>query len=175
MTTLTLDNQTYTILAEGHFCQTIIWAEDLIAKVFYSEVDAYWEYDALIECNEINNLLPQAVELIQIEDAYLLVMERLDSISNFTDIPIEDREIMVQEFEETVKELHFEGICHGDIMRPYGVDDYWANIFITTEGIRLVDIGMVYYYDEPDQLQFKEKCRKDLEDISEFANYFLFE
>lgn len=172
MTTLTLDNQEYSILAEGHFCQTIIWAEDLIAKVFYSEVDAQWEYDALIQCNEINNLLPQAVELIQIEDAYLLVMERLDSISNFTDIPIFNRELMLEEFEEAVKELHFEGLCHGDIMRPYGVDDYWANIFVTTEGIRLVDIGMVYYYDENDAHQFKERCRKDLEDIMEFAIHF---
>jgi len=175
MATLTLDNQSYTILASGHFCQTIVWSEDLIAKVFYNEVDAQWEFDALIECNTINNLLPQAVELIQIEDAYLLIMERLDSIENFTDIPLEDREEMLEEFEEAVKELHLEGVAHGDIMRPYGVDDYWANIFITTEGIRLVDIGMVYYYDEDDPLQFKERRKKDMLDISEFANYFLFE
>jgi tRNA A-37 threonylcarbamoyl transferase component Bud32 len=169
METLTIDNTTYQVIGSGYFCKTILYTEDLVAKVFFNRKSAQKEYNALKFAAQVNNLLCSPVELIDYLDFQLLILERLKPVSWSE---ISNKKDLVDKAKLQLKQLHEAGFTHNDIKRPLGCSDLWNNIIVSKEGIRLVDVGEAYIYDKNFN-QFKEGVVKDYSDFIEWSQVFL--
>lgn len=170
METLTLANKAYQIIGAGYFCATILYTEDLVAKVFFNKGEAAREYKALKYASKINNLLCSPVELIDCWDYHLLVLERLEPV-NWD--KVFNKQEMLEKARFQLYQLNLAGFTHNDIKRPEGCDTLWDNVIVTSTGIRLVDAGLAYIEEEYKSSHFWGCMQKDQEDFTEWGEVFL--
>jgi serine/threonine protein kinase len=84
------------------------------------------------------------------------------------------REIWFDVFEDQLKELHEKGFVHNDLKRPENISgDRFDNIFLTQQGIRLIDVGVSILKHQVGDSFFKSYIENELKELAEFKEYFL--
>jgi hypothetical protein len=141
------------------------------------------EIEALKYANAINDLMPKFIrkQTWQDEDGKeyeMMVMERLYLLPiHHFDVPI--RTIMMEIFEEKMKELHDGYFVHGDFMRPtnYYTRNNLAwmfnNIVQTSSGLRLIDAGFGMICKKDNTRDFVSILFRERDEIGYFKKYYL--
>lgn len=94
--------------------------------------------------NTVNSLVVSFIRLERNETlaADMLVMERSYPL-DFRAYEVEMREQWLDVFEEELQALHTAGFVHRDLLRPSAIPgDRYDNILLTTQGLRLIDVGI---------------------------------
>lgn len=93
--------------------------------------------------NAVNGLVVQFIRLDVFEyDSEILVMERLYPL-DFRASVQEKRLLWLDVFEDELAQLHKSGFVHRDLQRPSNMPDLsYDNIFLTPNGLRLIDVGI---------------------------------
>ena len=107
------------------------------------------EAEKLKAANSINDLLVRFIRL-DYDDEHdwdMLIMERLYPL-DFRSLEISKRELLLDVFEDELRQLHQSGFVHRDIpeRRTGSPSDQsserYDNIFLTNRGLRLIDAGI---------------------------------
>lgn len=152
-------------------------SETEVAKVFRADTrsDIGSEAEKMKFANQINGLTAQFIRL-DYDDANqwdMLVMERLYP-QDFRSIEISKRELLVDVFEDELRELHAAGFVHRDICRPaeQGGEKY-DNIMLTDKGMRLIDVGISALKSQVGDKLFGKYLEIEMAEMAEFKAYFL--
>lgn len=77
-------------------------------------------------------------------------------------------------FEGELKELHKKGFAHRDLNRPSNVPGQrYDNIFLTDQGIRLIDVGISALTSQVGKNLFERYVIEQLKELDEFKKFFL--
>ncbi len=125
--------------------------------------------------NAINSLVCQFHRLDYDEQNKwdMLITERIHALE-FRTFEVRKRELIFNIFEEELKKLHKDGFVHRDLRRPSNQSgEKYDNILLTTEGLRLIDVGIsAIKYKVGDKL-FSKYLEIELKELDEFKDYFL--
>jgi hypothetical protein len=164
-------------LSKGTYHYVVALDEDTVAKIFEGDAhsDIETEAAAMRFANEINDLVVKLVRTDFDEqlDANVLVMERLYPF-DCRAYELEKRELWLEAFEYELKQLHEAGWLHGDLYQPGNAPGVsFDNIFLTPQGIRLIDTGKAVLKQNAGEMLFEKKVRDEWEAVSMFKGYFL--
>ncbi|WP_461066363.1 hypothetical protein [Spirosoma horti] len=71
-------------------------------------------------------------------------MERLYPL-DFRSLEISKRELLLDVFEDELRQLHQAGFVHRDVRRPSDQSgERYDNVFLTNQGLRLIDAGISF-------------------------------
>ena len=117
-----------------------------VAKIFRGDTrsDIGSEAEKLKIANGINNLLVWFTRLDydEVNDWDMLIMERLYPL-DFRSLEISKRELLLDVFEDEVRQLHRVGFVHHHIRRLSDQSgERYDNVFLTDRGLRLIDAGI---------------------------------
>lgn len=102
----------------------------------------------------------------------LLAMERLYAL-DYSSMDIEKHEWWMDVFEDEIKQLHAAGFVHRDIKRPSKIKgDRFDNVFLTANGIRLIDVGISARREQVGSKLFAKYGATELEDMGNFKEFF---
>jgi serine/threonine protein kinase len=77
-------------------------------------------------------------------------------------------------FEDELKELHKNGFVHRDLNRPSNISgDKYDNIFMTDNGLRLIDVGISALNTQVGAKLFEKYRLEELKELEIFKKYFL--
>ena len=144
-------------------------------KVFTPEsrVEISVEASNMKYANKINDLVVKFIRIDIENDNQILIMERLN-IFEPRSFEIEAREVMYRIFLEKLKELHKNGFVHRDIKRPLGFGGKpFDNLIFTSEGIRLIDVGISALKENAGEDIFKRYVEADLKETEKFFTYMM--
>ncbi|MBX2889514.1 MAG: hypothetical protein KF734_01180 [Saprospiraceae bacterium] len=103
----------------------------------------------------------------------MLVMERLYPM-DYRSIEFEKREVIFSVFEDELQTLHQAGFAHRDLRRPSNEPgDRFDNIFLTPQGIRLIDVGISALRSQVGDKVFQKFVEAELAELEHFKTYFL--
>lgn len=125
--------------------------------------------------NVVNGLVARFIRLDFDESlqAEKLVMERIYPI-DYRAFEVEKRELWCDVFEDELRQLHEAGFVHRDIRRPSGLDGfYFDNVLLTTEGLRLIDVGISALRVRVSDKIFTKYVQTELEEMKIFRQYLL--
>ena len=125
--------------------------------------------------NEVNGLVVKFIrtEINEELDVDLLVMERLYPL-DFRAYEFEIRQLWLDVFEDELKELHAAGFVHRDLRRPSDMPGMrYDNIFLTENGIRLIDVGISSLKTKVSERQFQRFIEREWEEFEYFSKDFL--
>jgi tRNA A-37 threonylcarbamoyl transferase component Bud32 len=164
-------------LSQGHNNPVIALSDAEVAKLFSEDTrsDIGSEAEKLRYANAINHLLVKFIRLDFDEEKQwqMLVMERLYPL-DYRTAEIEKRELWLDVFEDGLKALHAAGFVHHDLARPSNIEgDRYDNIFLTHEGLRLIDAGVSAIRDKVGDNIFTRMVEKELQELELFKTYFL--
>jgi serine/threonine protein kinase len=164
-------------LSKGTHHYVVALDEDTVAKIFEGDAhsDIETEAAAMRFANEINDLVVKLVRTDFDEqlDADVLVMERLYAF-DYRAYELEKKELWLEAFEYELKQLHEAGWLHGDLYQPGNAPGAsFDNIFLTPQGIRLIDTGKAVLRLDAGEMLFEKKVRDEWEAVSMFKEYFL--
>lgn len=147
------------------------------AKLFTRDTrsDIGSEAEKMKYANAVNDLIVRFVRLDINEELQsdMLVMERLFPI-DFRAYEFEKRELWIDVFEDELKALHQAGFVHRDLRRPSEmIGEPFDNIFLTTSGIRLIDVGISALRRQVGDRLFDRFVQQELEEFKAFREYFL--
>ena len=165
------------LLSSGANNRVVAVSETEVAKLFVgdtrSEIGS--EAEKMKFANTVNGLVAKFVRLDFDESmqAEMLVMERIYPI-DYRAYEVEKRELWWEVFEDEVKELHKAGFVHRDIKRPSNLTGLaFDNILLTTEGLRLIDVGISALRSQVGDKIFDKYIEVELSEMIEFREYFL--
>lgn len=125
--------------------------------------------------NAVNSLVVQFIRLDihEATQSEMLVMERLYPL-DYRSYERERRELWLDVLRDELHELHSAGFVHRDIIRPSGIGgEPYDNIFLTSGGLRLIDVGISALLHQVGDRLFTAYIERERKEIEEFATYFL--
>lgn len=148
-----------------------------VAKVFTGDTrsDIGSEAEKMKFANAVNGLVAQFIRLDYDEanDWDMLVMERLYPL-DFRTMELARRELVIDVFEDELRELHRAGFVHHDLRRPsHSSGERYDNILLTDRGLRLIDVGISALRSQVGELLFGKYVEVELRELAEFRGYFL--
>ncbi len=175
---ITMNEKYKNLLSSGVNNRVIVLSETEVAKVFERDTGSsiYSEAAKMRFANNINYLVCQFIrlEIDEVNKKDMVVMERIYPL-DFRSFEISKREIIFETFEARLSELHKNGFVHRDLHRP-SADQFgekYDNILLTTEGLRLIDVGISALKTEVDDTVFYNYVKAELKDLEKFKHYFL--
>ena len=123
----------------------------------------------------VNDLVVRFLRIDQHAEtgAELLVMERLYPL-DYRTFEVEKRELFLEVFEDELKQLHKQGFVHRDIKRPPSESGLpYDNVFLTTTGIRLIDVGIAALRSQVGDRVFEKYIESELQELAAFKKYFI--
>ncbi len=164
-------------LSSGANNQVIALSETEVAKLFVGDTrsDIGSEGEKMKFANTVNGLVAAFVRIDYDEaiQAERLVMERIYAI-DYRAYEIEKRELWFDVFEHELHELHRAGFVHRDIKRPSNLSGMaFDNILLTTNGLRLIDVGISALRSQVGDSLFERYRQIELEEMKLFQTYFL--
>jgi tRNA A-37 threonylcarbamoyl transferase component Bud32 len=165
------------ILSRGNNNAVIALSDDEVAKLFGLEnrQEIKEEAQKLRFANTINELVVKFIRLDfdAMTHTNQLVMERLYPM-DYRSYEIERRELWFEVFEDELRQLHQAGFVHRDICRPSNVGGLrYDNIFLTSKGLRLIDVAISALRNEVDEKLFRLYVQNEWKEVEEFKQYFL--
>jgi serine/threonine protein kinase len=156
---------------------TVIALSELEAgKLFFentrSEIGS--EAEKMKFANNINDLVVKFVRLDLLpDDTEVLVMERLYPI-DFRAFEFERRQLIFEVFEDELLQLHTNGFVHRDIRRPSDMPGFsFDNIFLTDQGIRLIDVGISALRSQVGDKLFDKFVSQEINELKAFETFFI--
>lgn len=148
-----------------------------VAKIFRGDTrsDIGSEAEKLKIANSINDLLVRFIRLDYDEarDWDMLVLERLYPL-DFRSIEIGKRELLLDVFEDELRQLHQAGFVHRDVRRPSDQSgERYDNVFLTDRGLRLIDAGISALRSQVGDKLFNRYVEVEQQEITVFRAYFL--
>ncbi|HKK79361.1 MAG TPA: hypothetical protein VJ933_07010 [Phaeodactylibacter sp.] len=164
-------------LSRGANNTVIALSKTEVAKLFLEDTrsDIGSEAEKMKYANGINGLIVKFIRLDVEEamDADMLVMERLYPL-DFRAYEFERRELWLDVFEDELRGLHEAGFVHRDLRRPSDMPGMrFDNIFLTEQGIRLIDVGISALRDKVGDRLFKRFVERELEELELFRQFWL--
>ncbi len=164
-------------LSSGANNIVVALTETEVAKLFVGDTrsDIGSEAQKMQAANAINGLVVKFKRLDFDEklEAEMLVMERIYPI-DYRAYEVEKRELWLDVFEDELKALHAAGFVHHDIRRPSGLNGlYFDNVLLTSEGLRLIDVGISALRVQVTEKIFAKYVEIELEELAMFRTYFL--
>jgi serine/threonine protein kinase len=164
------------LLSSGANNKVIALNESEVAKLFVGDTrsDIGSEAEKMKFANVVNGLVPQFIRLDYDENlqAEMLVMERIYAV-DFRSFEIEKKELWLDVFFDEIKQLHDAGFVHRDIRRPSDISgQLYDNILLTTNGIRLIDLGISALKTQVGDKLFDKYLEIELGELEEFKTYF---
>lgn len=165
------------LLSSGANNRVVAVSETEVAKLFIgdSRSDIGSEAEKMKFANTINTLVARFVRLDFDEamHAEMLVMERIYPI-DYRAYEVEKRELWWDVFEHELQALHKAGFVHRDIKRPSNLTGLaFDNILLTTQGLRLIDVGISALRTQVGDNIFNKYLETELQEMAEFREYFL--
>jgi serine/threonine protein kinase len=147
------------------------------AKIFPGDTrsDIGSEAEKMKFANTINSLVVKFIRLDYDETNKwdLLVIERLFAF-DYRSEEIEKRELQLEVFEAELKALHEAGFVHRHLNRqPDLRGDKFDNILLTTNGLRLIDVGISALRTQVGDKLFDKYVEVELEELKVFKEFFL--
>ncbi len=148
-----------------------------VAKIFRGDTrsDIGSEAGKLKVANSINDLLVHFIRLDYDDEKEwdMLVMERLYPL-DFRSLEISKRELLLDVFEDDLRELHRAGFVHRDIRRPSDqTGERYDNVFLTDRGLRLIDAGISALKEQVGDKLFGKYREIEEREMAEFRTYLL--
>ena len=165
------------LLSSGANNKVVALSETEVAKLFIGDTrsDIGSEAEKMKFANTVNDLVARFIRLDFDESmqAEMLVMERIYPI-DYRAYEVEKRELWWEVFEHEVHELHVSGFVHRDIKRPSNLTGLaFDNILLTSEGLRLIDVGISALRAQVGDKLFDKYLETELKELAEFRQYFL--
>jgi serine/threonine protein kinase len=157
---------------------TVIAISELeVAKIFEGDTrsDIGSEAEKLKFANAINSLVVKFIRIDydEVNKWEMLVMERLFPL-DYRTIEFQKRELIVEVFENELKQLHQNGFVHRDINRPSNIaGQRYDNVFLTDGGMRLIDVGISALKTQVGDKLFMKYAEEELKEVEDFKKYFL--
>jgi len=164
-------------LSAGANNAVIALSETEVAKIYRDDTrsDIGSEAEKMKHANSINGLVVKFIRMDfdDISHWEMLVMERLYPM-DYRSVEWEKRQLMFEVFEDELKELHKNGFVHRDLKRPSNiVGETFDNIFLTSAGLRLIDVGISALQHNVGERLFQKYVEEELKEIDLFKDYFL--
>jgi tRNA A-37 threonylcarbamoyl transferase component Bud32 len=163
-------------LSSGANNTVIALSDTEVAKIFTGDTrsDIGSEAEKMKFANAVNGLVAQFIRLDEFGDeGEMLVMERLFPL-DFRAYEYEKRELMLDVFEDEIRQLHKAGFVHRDIRRPSDMPGLtFDNIFLTNKGIRLIDVGISALKTQVGERLFERFITQEMEEFELFRTFFL--
>lgn len=163
-------------LSSGTNNTVIALSETEAGKLFFentrSEIGS--EAEKMKFANHVNNLVVNFVRLdLLADDTEVLVMERLYPI-DFRAFEFERRQLIFEVFEDELTQLHKQGFVHRDIRRPSDMPGFsFDNIFLTDQGIRLIDVGISALRSQVGDRLFDKFVTQEINALKAFETFFI--
>jgi|SRR5690554_2726803 len=144
-------------------------------KIFTPEsrVEISVEAENMRYANKINDLVVKFIRIDIEGENQILVMERLN-IFEPRSFEVEVRETMYSVFMDKLIELHKNGFVHRDLKRPSGYGGRpFDNIVFTSEGIRLIDVGISAIKEKAGEKLFNNYIETELKEAEEFYSFIM--
>ena len=125
--------------------------------------------------NSVNGLIVrfERLDIHASTGAPMLVMERLYPM-DFRAYEQEHRALWLDVFRDELAALHKAGFVHRDLRRPSNiVGAPFDNIFLTAEGLRLIDVGISALRSNVGDDLFAHFLEHERLELEAFATYFL--
>lgn len=164
-------------LSSGANNTVIALSETEVGKLFHGDTrsDIGSEAEKMQLANEVNGLVVgfRRLDVNEELDADMLVMERLYPM-DFRAYEQQRRLLWFDVFEDELAELHAAGFCHRDLRRPSDMPGLrYDNIFLTTEGLRLIDVGISALRRSVGDRLFARFVEREREELELFREAFL--
>jgi tRNA A-37 threonylcarbamoyl transferase component Bud32 len=163
-------------LSSGANNTVIALSETEAGKLFFentrSEIGS--EAEKMKFANRINSLVVKFVRLdLLADDTEVLVMERLYPI-DFRAFEFERRQLIFEVFEDELAQLHKHGFVHRDLRRPSDMPGFtFDNIFLTDQGIRLIDVGISALRSQVGDKLFDKFVEQEINELKAFESFFI--
>ena len=163
-------------LSSGANNTVIALSESEAGKLFFentrSEIGS--EAEKMKFANHVNNLVVKFVRLdLLADDTEVLVMERLYPI-DFRAFEFERRQLIFEVFEDELTQLHEHGFVHRRIQRPSDMPGFsFDNIFLTDQGIRLIDVGISVLRTQVGDKLFDKFITQEINELKAFETFFI--
>jgi hypothetical protein len=163
-------------LSSGANNTVIALSETEVGKVFTGDTrsDIGSEAEKMKFANAVNGLVVKFIRLdVFGADGEMLVMERLFPM-DFRAYEYERREILLDVFEDELRQLHRAGFAHRDLRRPSDMPGLtFDNIFLTPTGIRLIDVGISALRSQVGEQLFERFIEQEIKEFELFRTFFL--
>jgi serine/threonine protein kinase len=164
-------------LSSGVSNVVIALNEHEVGKLFNGDTrsDIGSESEKMKYANAVNDLVVKFIRLDDKEDlqSEVLVMERLYPM-DYRAYEFSKRELWLDVFTDEIIQLHLAGFVHRDLKRPSNIPgDRFDNIFLTDQGLRLIDVGISAIQSQVGDRLFQKFVDEELKEIELFSEYFL--
>ena len=164
-------------LSYGSNNPCIVISETEAGKIFSGDTrsDIGSEAEKMKFANTINSLVSKfiRIDFDEKNNWELLVMERIYAL-DYRSYEIEKRELWIEVFEDEIKQLHKAGFVHHDLCRPSNIGgEHFDNILLTTNGLRLIDVGISALKSQVGEKLFSKYVEAELTEFKNFKNFFL--
>lgn len=163
-------------LSSGANNTVIALTESEAGKIFAGDTrsDIGSEAEKMKFANQVNDLVVRFVRLDELnQEAEMLVMERLYPM-DLRAYEYEKRELWLEVLEDELKALHQAGFVHRDLRRPSDMVGLpFDNILLTSQGFRLIDVGISALQSQVGERLFKRFVAEELKELEEFKQFVL--
>lgn len=164
-------------LSSGENNVVVALSDTECGKLFSGDTrsDIGSEAEKMKFANSVNGLVAKFIRLDvhEASNAEMLVMERLYPL-DYRSYEVEKRELLFDVFEDELRQLHNAGFVHHDIKRPATEKgEPYDNIFLTAQGIRLIDVGISALRSQVGDKLFEKYIEEELKALQKFKTYFL--
>jgi tRNA A-37 threonylcarbamoyl transferase component Bud32 len=163
-------------LSSGANNTVIALSDTEVGKIFVGDTrsDIGSEAEKMKFANAVNGLVVKFVRLDEFgEEGEMLVMERLFPL-DFRAFEYEKRELLLDVFEDELTQLHKAGFVHRDLRRPSDMPGLtFDNIFLTQQGIRLIDVGISALIHQVGDRLFQRFVTQEKQEFEQFRSFFL--
>lgn len=165
------------LLSYGANNKVIALTEEAVAKLYTGDTrsDIGSEAEKMKYANTVNGLVCKFLKLDYNDtlQAEMLVMERIYPI-DYRAHEVEKRELWLDVFLDEIHQLHLAGFVHRDIRRPSDLTgQLFDNILLTTNGIRLIDVGISALLSQVGDKLYNKYVETELLELEEFKHYLL--
>jgi serine/threonine protein kinase len=163
-------------LSTGANNTVIALSESEAGKIFAGDTrsDIGSEAEKMKFANQVNELVVKFLRLDELnENTEILVMERIYPM-DFRAYEYEKRELWLAVLEEDLQVLHQAGFVHRDLRRPDEMPGQpFDNILLTTNGFRLIDVGISALKAQVGVRLFEKFVAQELKELEEFKKFVL--
>ena len=163
-------------LSSGANNTVIALSDTEVGKIFTGDTrsDIGSEAEKMKFANAVNGLIVRFIRLDDFGDeGEMLVMERLYPL-DFRAFEYEKRELLLDVFEDELEKLHKAGFVHRDLRRPSDMPGLtFDNIFLTQQGIRLIDVGISALKSQVGDRLFDRFVTQEKQEFELFREFFL--